>query len=225
MELTAGGDEVTTRPAIRVYKPGRFCTLVNTEVSGNPAGCQYLLVGRAVRDNKIELYIFPSHQCMDLIEVEYRGYKFRFRRMNWQQEFAIHYTVSRDPFRTYLSAALAEIVEPEGRVRQVVSSDAAYKVFAALPRAIVERIHKVYKGSIPLQRRWVTAGLYKAPEHSQWMRNVAKSEGQREELHDRVESAMEAKYGKQEVAEQRELERQILANSNLRGAIPKEASE
>lgn len=151
--------------------------------------------------------------CMETCEVKILNYVFRFRRLYWKDEFAIKFQ-NRDPYRTLLSHALLEVSG-----LPVTSAEEAEKVVAALPYAIMERVFRVWKGSFPPSRRFVTGGLYKAPDPIQYQAQVDAEETKRDKVTDSVVQRLQSQFGEQEVAEAKELSDQILKASNMRGAI------
>jgi hypothetical protein len=149
---------------------------------------------------------------MDTVEVKLLNYKFRFESMRWRREFAIKPDPSKDRFRTLLSHALAEV----SGLKITSAADAA-RVLEAIPSAIIYRIFLIYKGGLPEPRVFKTVGLYRAPEPNRFMKRILEAEQSREEVMDRVEDEMAAKFGRKELREEREREMQMLKNSKGRG--------
>jgi len=155
---------------------------------------------------------------IDAIEVRLLSYNFRFKRLTWREESQIK-KEGDNPIRAILSMALQEIsgLEP-GSVKE------ARRVINAIPEAIVTRVWKVYRGSLPPARRFSTANLYQAPEPLAHMDQVQEEEEITESAHDRVIREMENRFGKQEVAEEAELNRKIMEaakkNNRFAGAGP-----
>lgn len=148
---------------------------------------------------------------MDSVEVKILQYVFRFRQMSWREETAIKLK-GMDRLRTILSYALIEVSG-----LKVDSKEDAHKVLNALPSTVVERVFILYKGSYAEPRRFATMGLYKAPAPGKLVKRMEEVEKQRESIMDRVEQEMETKFGRQEVQETLEAERQMLKNSKGRG--------
>jgi hypothetical protein len=146
------------------------------------------------------------------VDVKLLRFDFRFKRLLWREEMAIKLNKKKDPLRTILSHALVEVsgLKPE-------SLEKAEKVIEAIPEAIAERVWKVYRGSFPAARRFSTVNLYQAPEPSEYMDKVVEEADEVETTHDKTIREMEARFGKQEVAEEAELSRQILAAARKEG--------
>jgi len=146
------------------------------------------------------------------VEVKILKYVFRFRQLPWQEETIIKFPKGENRLRHILSYALTEVSG-----LKVESPEDAMKVLRALPEAVVQRVFVLYKGSLPMPRLFSTVGLYKAPEPGKFIKRIEEVEEQRDRIMDRVEREMEQKFGKQELHEQLELERQMARNSKMRG--------
>jgi hypothetical protein len=154
---------------------------------------------------------------MESVEVKLLNYKFRFKRLRWREEFSIKFEPKQDPYRVILAYALETISGlPAGSVAE------AYRVFEAMPSAIVSRVYKIYKGSLTSPRRFVTAGLYKAPEPSVYVNRVVEDEAKQETEVDKVAQRMESTFGKKELDEAREIDQKIIQASGYRGAVRKD---
>ena len=158
-----------------------------------------------------------------MVDVKLANYQYRFKRLRWREEFAIVFPPNKDPYRVVLANALVEVSG-----LKIKSLEEAFKVLDAVPSAIVERIFKIYKGSLPASRRFVTAGLYKAPLPSQYIRHQVESEEEVGKQADKVVQQMESKFGKKELDEAREIDRQILTGAKkqdggYRGAVKKDS--
>jgi hypothetical protein len=152
---------------------------------------------------------------MKTVEVKILQYVFHFRQMLWREETLIKFDKNTNRLRTILSHAMTEVSGIK-----VDSPGAAMKLLRVLPETVVERVFILYKGSMPNPRRFATVGLYKAPEPGKLVKRMAEVEEQRDQTMDRVEREMEQKFGKQEIRETLEAERQMIKNSKLRGATP-----
>lgn len=135
--------------------------------------------------------------------------------MSWREETAIKFKKEDSRLRTILSYAMTEVSG-----LKVESPAAAMKLLRVLPEAVVQRVFILYKGSAAAPRRFATVGLYKAPEPGKLIKRMAEVEEQRDATMDRVEREMEQKFGKQEIMETLEAERQMIKNSKMRGATP-----
>jgi hypothetical protein len=152
---------------------------------------------------------------MDTVKVKLLNYDFRFRDLRWRQEFDIKYDEKKDRLRTVLAHALDEVSGIK-----VGSPAEAERVLDAIPSAVLYRIFVVYKGSLPEPRTFKTLGLYRAPEPSKLIQRIQEAEVERDHIMDRVEREMEAKFGRRELQEAREIERLMLKNSKGRGLTP-----
>ena len=138
------------------------------------------------------------------VEISLLTYKFRFKRLFWREELGVRPGKGRDPVRAILAHALTEVsgLKPD-------SVGEANKVIDAIPEAIVTRVWKVYRGSMPPARHFSTVDLYRAPEPSIHMARI-QEEDVVDDAHDRVVREMENRFGKREVAEEAELSRRVL---------------
>jgi hypothetical protein len=149
---------------------------------------------------------------MDTVEVKLLNYKFKFHQLRWREEFNIKFDPKKDRLRTILAHALAEVSGIK-----VNSVEDAERVLMPIPSAVIYRIFVVYKGTLPPARLFKTVGLYKAPEPSRLIKRIQEAEEEREQVMDRVERDMEAKFGRKELQEARQQELEMLKNSRGRG--------
>lgn len=150
----------------------------------------------------------------ELVNITLLHYVFRFRRLLWREDLTLRRdrNKTQDPIRQVLAHALFDV---SGLPPKAIEE--ADRVISAIPEAIVSRVWKVYQGSFPPTRRFTTSNLYQAPEPSAHQYRVAEEDVVEENLHDRTIQDMESKYGKQEVAEEAELSRMILAAAQRDG--------
>jgi hypothetical protein len=151
---------------------------------------------------------------MEPVEIRLLNYCFRFKQLRWREEFSMTFPPKKDPARVHLAYALVEISG-----LKVTSVEEATKVLDSLPPAIISRVYRIYRGSLPAPRKFFTAKLYKAPSTSVYTKRVDEEKTEVEDIvHDPALAEMEAKYGLQEVEEARALSQRIVAASGLRGA-------
>lgn len=149
---------------------------------------------------------------MDTVEVKLLKYAFRFRKLSWREEFNIKFEQKENRLRTVLAYALAEVSG-----LPINTLEDAKRVLAPVPSSIIERMFIIYKGSLDTPRLFSTMGLYRPPEPSKLAKEFAHVEKEREQVMDRVEKEMEAKFGRQELEETRAIEREMLKKSKGRG--------
>src|SRR5574337_996933 len=148
---------------------------------------------------------------MDIVEIALLNYQFKFRALTWREEVGMKFDPKDDRMRVILTHALCEVSG-----LPVKSIDEARRVLAPLPPPVVYRVFVIYKGSLPPPRLFNTVGLYKAPEPNRLAVQFERVEEEREAVMDRVEAEMEAKFGRKEIQEARDLERQMFENSKGR---------
>lgn len=146
------------------------------------------------------------------IEVKLLQYTFHFRKMTWREEFGINYPKDVSRIKIYLASALSDISG-----LKVTSLEDALRVLAPIPVSVIQRVYIIYRGSLPEPHLFSTVGLYKAPEPKHMRVKFLEAEQETERVMDRVEKEMEEKFGRKELEEARELERQMAKNSKLRG--------
>lgn len=151
---------------------------------------------------------------MNSVEVRLLRYKFRFRNLTWREELHLTIPPGKNPTRIVLAHALEDVSG-----LPVKSVEEAAKVFAAMPIPVVSRVYRIYKGLLPASRRFETAGLYRAPDPSVYVKRVAEDDDVVDQASDRVMQRMEQNFSKQELAEAADIDRQILKASKLRGAV------
>jgi hypothetical protein len=148
------------------------------------------------------------------VEVKLLNYKFRFRKIHWREETGLNVSPGKSGVRPILIAALEEISG-----LKVSNSTEAAKVINALPLPVVNRVFLIYKGSLPPNRKFETAALYKTPAPSIYFKRAAVDDDVIDAATDRVMRKMEQDFGKQELEEAAEIDRQILKGSKYRGAV------
>jgi hypothetical protein len=157
---------------------------------------------------------------METVEVKILKYTFRFRQLSWREETSVKFSKGENRLRRILSHALVEVSG-----LKVESPEEAMKVLRPLPEAVVQRVFILYKGNFPIPIRFSTMGLYRALEPGKLVKRMEEVEEQRDRIMDRVEREMELKFGKRELQEQLELERQMAKNSKMRGATKATSDE
>jgi hypothetical protein len=154
---------------------------------------------------------------METVEVKILKYAFRFRRLSWREEFGIKFEQKSSRLRTVLTYALKEVSG-----FPINSLEEAKRVLAPIPQTIIDRMFVIYKGSLPTPRAFSTMGLYRAPEPRKFTKKVMEAEEEREKIMDRVEERvaeqMAVKFGRKEIQETLDAERQMAKNSKMRGA-------
>ena len=150
---------------------------------------------------------------MDTVEVKILQYTFHFRQLSWREEAVIKFDKPENRLRVLLAHSMTDVSG-----LPVTSVEDAMKVLRAIPATVIQRMWVIFKGSLPMPRRFSTVGLYKAPSPGNFVKRIEQVEAQREAVMDRVEMEMEQKFGQRELAEAREVERQMMRNSKMRGA-------
>jgi ribonuclease D len=152
-------------------------------------------------------------------EVKLLSYRFIFKKMRWREHAAIKFEKGKDPQRIILAHALLEVagIKPKNVAESM-------RVMDAVPAAIVERVFKIWRAAFPPARKFTTSKLYCAPEPSQYDKQIVREEDEETAVHDRTMREMESKFGPQEIAETKNLERQILSaaqrkDGGFRGAV------
>lgn len=149
---------------------------------------------------------------MDIVEVRLLQYIFKFRTLSWREELAIRFP-DKDRRRALLACAMVEVSG-----LKIDTAEAALKVMNVLPLTIVHRVFIIWRGSLPEPRSFTTMGLYKAMPQNRFIRVLEEDDQNRERVMDAVEDEMERKFGRKELEEAREIERQMAHNSKMRGA-------
>jgi len=149
---------------------------------------------------------------MDLIEVILLNYRFKFRRLFWKEEFGLK-PGDRDARRVMLAAALVEVSG-----LKIKSFAEAWRVMCpeVLPTPILRRVFLIYKGKQPETREFATLNLYKAPEPSAYGERLEAQAEAVEKAADVVIERMEQQFGKKELQEAAEVDRQVLAGATAK---------
>jgi hypothetical protein len=149
---------------------------------------------------------------MERLEIKLLNYNFVFRPLTWREEFGLDLT-RKDRLREFLAIALIEVAG-----LPVNTVEDAKRVLDAVPYTVLERVLVIYKGRQPKARLFHAVGLYRAPEPKKFRRVFEEETVKRDEAMDQVEREMEAKFGRQELEDAKEVDRRILEASKLRGA-------
>jgi hypothetical protein len=149
---------------------------------------------------------------METVEVKLLKYTLRFRQLSWREELSLKFPEKEDRRCTLLAHALADVSG-----LKVTSPEDALKVMKTLPESVIHRVFIVYRGSFPPPRIFTTTGLFKAPEPNHVSRLFEEEEEKRDQTMDKVEEEMRQKFGSKELEETKEVERQMLRNSKMRG--------
>lgn len=146
---------------------------------------------------------------MDLIEVILQNYRFKFRRLFWEEEFALKLE-GRDPRRVVLASAMVEVSG-----LKIKDFDEAWKLVSpeTLPTPILIRVFLIYKGKQPENRIFSTHNLYRAPEPLPYERRVEEGQENLEKGVDSVMKRLEEQFSREELAEASEVDKQIMAGS------------
>lgn len=148
-----------------------------------------------------------------MVEIKLLKYKFRFRQLTWREEIGIKIEPHKNRLRSLLSHALVEVSG-----LKIDTAESAIKVLDAIPASVIQRVFILWRDAAPAPRLFSTVGLYKAPAPNQFVKEFEKVEEQREHIMDMVEQEMEKKFGRKELEEARQIERQMAINSKMRGA-------
>jgi hypothetical protein len=105
------------------------------------------------------------------VEIPLNSFRYRFRRLTWQEEFKIPFSATEDQRIALLSHAMVSI---SGML--IASLADAKKILAQVPPAILWRIWVVYRANLPADRYYVTRGLYEAPDQRAHMQRVFEDE-------------------------------------------------
>jgi hypothetical protein len=150
-----------------------------------------------------------------MIEVKLLHYTFQFRRLSWKEEFALKFG-KEDPRRVTLAASLDNVSG-----MKISSFSDALKILKSIPTAVLERAYIIYRYKLPKSKIFSTTYLYKAPDPLTHNKKVFEDEEQKEEVIDVIHRQMESTFGRKELQEQQNLEKEILDKSNKRGAVVK----
>jgi hypothetical protein len=150
---------------------------------------------------------------MEPVEIKILKYTFRFRHLSWREEVAIKFGKNADRVRVVLAHALTEVSG-----LKIGSVAEATKVLNAVPGSVIQRMLILYKGSLPIPRRFSTTDLYRAPNTVTVAKRLEEVEQTRDKIMDKVEAEMRQKFGNQEIEETLEAERLMMKNSKMRGA-------
>jgi hypothetical protein len=144
-----------------------------------------------------------------MIEVKLLKYVFQFRRLSWREEFALKFG-KEDPRKVTLAAALDNVSGTK------TTFEDAMRIFGTIPPAVMQRAYIIYRYKLPKARIFSTRHLYKAPEPLVVMRRVEEEETQQDQAADALHRQMENTFGREELKEQQNLEREIFRKADPR---------
>ena len=107
------------------------------------------------------------------VEIPLNSFRYRFRRLTWQEEFKLPFSATDDQRVVLLSHAMVSISG-----LPITSLTDARKILDQVPPAILWRIWVVYRANLPADRYYVTRGLYEAPDHRAHMQRVFEEDEQ-----------------------------------------------
>jgi hypothetical protein len=157
---------------------------------------------------------------MQIVEIPLNHYKYRFRKLTFEEEFGLASTAGEDLRRAILTTALTEV---SGKV--IDSREDAALILGALPKTVVARIWILYRSGLPEERFFSTRGLYRAPDPNEVVLKAVEDQERREEVVDRAFSAMERRFGRKELAEAQAQDALLIADARKRGTLVKATPE
>lgn len=146
---------------------------------------------------------------MDLVEIPVGKFLYRFRRLTWLEESRIVFPEKVDQREIVLALALDNVSDLP------VSREDALKVIRTIPTPIRWRMWVLYRGKLPVDRKFSTRNLYDAPERKVYDRKLLESGDNQPESEDDV---IARRFGPAEAAEARELKQAMLAQARKAGA-------
>lgn len=145
---------------------------------------------------------------MHLVEIRLNSFLYHFRRLTWTEEAAIQVAKGEDPREVILTHALHDISGlPVGSLAD------AKQVIKAIPKTLRWRIWVVYRGNQSEDRYFSTRGLFEAPDHQAYNKRLI-DEGDAAEEVDPVNADIERRFGAEDAAEARLLQRAMLEQAS-----------
>lgn len=155
---------------------------------------------------------------MDLVYITLLDFKLGFRKLTYQEEFALSYTAEGDQTLVYLAAALDEVCLP-GRAAYRPDRDAATLLIARLPTPVRRKVWVEYRAGVPANRFFSTNHLYLAPSVDDHYLKVWAESIERDDAHDPAVGALGRKSGQMEVNEQMAVQQAIFEDAKRRGVL------
>ena len=154
-----------------------------------------------------------------MVSVDILNYVLQFEPLTWRKEFAINIPKGSLVERVYLAHCLKEVIDKQTQSHLKISNySEAYQILLAIPSALVYRIYKIFKSSLPPSIDFHTAGLYQAPTPKKFYKKFEEDEEERDEIADRAQRELKSKFSGKELKEAADLDKQILKASGLKGA-------
>ena len=151
---------------------------------------------------------------METVEIPLNHYRYVFRKLMYEEEFALAATSGEDSRRSTLTAALTEVSG-----LPISSREHAAAILGALPLPVISRMWVLYRTGLPESRFFSTRGLYRAPDPSKIIFKAAEEEERRGEVVDRAFAAMEQKFGRKELAEAQAQDTLLVAEARRKGLL------
>lgn len=142
------------------------------------------------------------------VEVSLADHVFTFRRLDWREEIHFSQQAGVTGRQAYIANALTAV---DGKA---VTYDQSLALLKTLPRPIYERVVIFYLGSLPGRRILTSDTPWAAPEPAAYQSRVADED---QEILDEEERLLERTFGHDEVEEQRELARRMVAGTKGAG--------
>jgi hypothetical protein len=150
----------------------------------------------------------------EFVEIPLHSFRYRFRRLTWQDEFRIAFREGEDSRKAVLSHALANISG-----LPIASVEDARKVLDQMPPAIFWRIWILYRGNLPEDGYYTISSLFQAPDQKAYKKRVFEEGEAVEAVADAATRQMEQTFGPKESWEAHSLEAQLVAEAKRQGTL------
>jgi hypothetical protein len=150
---------------------------------------------------------------MDTVTIPLNNFDYVFKKLTFEEEFALTAAPGIAGARVILTAALVTAGD------LAIPKEDAPKIVAALSNPVINRVWLMYKVGLPEDRFFTTRGLYRAPQPNVVARHHQDEEDSQEAPTDRALAAMEQRFGIQQTNAVREQERMLLEDAKRRGVL------
>jgi hypothetical protein len=157
---------------------------------------------------------------MSTVTIPINSFSYTFRKLTFEEEFALEIKPGDNTARIVLAASLVEVS------KHPISSVAdAQRIIRVMTDPVIERIWLLYKANLPADRFFTVRGLYQAPEPQVVTRTVEADSNRRDTISDRAVADLEKRFGRGELEEAQEISQRILEDARRRGVLTPVTSE
>ena len=150
---------------------------------------------------------------MHTVDIPLNNYQYRFRKLSFEEEFALDVKPGDDGIKAALAAALIAVSG------LTLRTEDAQTVIHSLPDPVRNRLWVLYKAGLPEDRFFTTRGLYSAPEPAALASRIHRGEQEQDTVAGRAVAELERRFKEHEAAQAKEIEQRVFEDAKRRGVL------